>query len=58
MSYIWNVQIYVQIWCRYMCRYGVDTPPQVEAWRSVMPNLRDNAWKWSRPKALVKISSG
>jgi hypothetical protein len=26
-----------------ICRYNVDTPPQVGAWRSVMPNLRDNA---------------
>jgi hypothetical protein len=40
-----------------MCRYDVDTRTQVGAWRSVMPNLRDNAWKCSRPKALVKISA-
>jgi hypothetical protein len=32
-------------------------PPQVGAWRSVMPNLLRNWWNMSRPKALEKMSA-
>ena len=49
---------FVQFGILRMSRFDcVNTPPQVGAWRSVMPNLHRKWWKSSWPKALVKMSA-